>query len=696
MAKEILIVDNDELVLEGVGDALGEAGFRVSKARNGLEALEQARARRPDLIVTDLIMPVMDGRQLCRLLQQDAELSKVPVVVVTATMAEGLASLQDLQEVGAQAYIAKRRMDAMVEDILEILRRVDREGVEGISPVVVGLREVRPRVIARELLSIKRHLDTLLATLGEAVIEFNETHQVVYVNPAGVQLLGQSETELVGVAITSLFGDPIPEAVQRMQTSGGREEFEFQYGGRVLKCTMTGLTEENRPAGGVMILQDISHVHQRLHEMSVLNRVTSAFTPTLDFPVLMRVVMEQVMDLMKVEAGSLLLREDTGELTFAVVLGERRELLQGLQIAAEEGIAGWVASTGEPLILPDVTKHPLFSSRVDALSGSETRSMVCVPVKTAEKVLGVIQLINRIDQTPFGEGDLALLSAIANHAATALENARLHDQLIQTNQQLLEVDIQKSKFLSQLSQEVRTPLTGILGYAELLQDKRVGPLSTRQQQYLQHIHTSAQHILKMANDLLDLAQVDAGQRMFFSEEFSPLVILEEMNALMAPQAADKAIKFAVHAEPRLPPVRGDLHQFRQILLNLVSNAIKFTSENGEVTVTARARTPGRLAVSVTDTGIGIRQEERERIFEPFARGGNAVARRIPGVGLGLTLAKRLIELQGGEIWVESEGENRGSTFTFTLPVTPSTVSSSISGVDPATDPHRPSGSRPVS
>ncbi|MFQ5847679.1 MAG: ATP-binding protein [Candidatus Methylomirabilales bacterium] len=668
MAKEILIVDNDELILRGVGDALGEAGFRVSRARNGLEALEQARAHHPDLIVTDLIMPVMDGRQLCRHLQQDPHLHEVPVVVVTATMAEGLASLQDLREIGAKAYIAKRRMDAMVADIVEILERLGREEGEGGSPVVVGLHEVRPRVIARELLSIKRHLDTLLATLGEAVIEFNETHQAVYVNPAGVQLLGRPETELIGAPIVSLFGDPIPEAVRRMEMSRGREEFEFQYGGRVLKVTMTGLMGENKPAGGVMIFRDVSHVHQRLQELSVLNQVTAAFTSTLDFPMLLRLVMEQVGALMKVEAGSLLLREETGELTFAVVLGERRELVQGLRIAAEEGIAGWVASTGEALVLPDVRKHPLFSSRVDALTGFETRSMLCVPVKTEERVLGVIQLINRIDQTPFGEADLALLSAIANHAATALESARLHDQLLQTNQQLLEANNQKNKFLSQLSQEVRTPLTGILGYAELLQDKRVGPLSTRQKQYLQNIYGSAQHILKLANDLLELAEGDTGQRTFYSEEFNPLVVLEEVHALMAPQAANKEIQFTVQGEPGLPSIRGDIHQVRQVLLNLVSNAIKFTAEKGEVAVRARVRDADTVAVSVRDNGIGIRPEERERIFDPFGRGQNAVAHRIPGVGLGLTLAKRLVELQGGEIWAESEGEDGGSTFTFTLPL----------------------------
>jgi signal transduction histidine kinase/PAS domain-containing protein len=614
---------------------------------------------------------------------------------LTATIAEGLPSAQELQEIGAKAYVAKRRMDAMVVDILDIVRRLDRAEVDAGPPVMVGLEDVRPRVIARELLSIKRHLDTLLAALGEAVIEFNETHQVVYVNPAGVRLLGRSETELVAVPIGSVFGDPIPAAIRRMEQSGGREEFEFPYGGRVLKVTMTGLTEENRPAGGVMILQDISHVHQRLQEMSVLNQVTAAFTSTLDFPLLLRLVMEQVVELMKVEAGSLLLKEETGELTFAVVLGERRELLQGLRVAAEEGIAGWVASTGEALVIPDVRKHPMFSTRVDALIGAETRSVLCVPVKTAERVLGVIQLINRTDRTPFGEADLALLSAIANHAATALESAQLHDQLLQTNQQLLETHNQKNKFISQLSQEVRTPLTGILGYAELLQDKRVGSLSTRQQQYLQNIYGSAQHILKLANDLLELAQDDVGRRTFFAEEFSPLAVLEEVGALMAPQAENKGITFSVLGEPRLPPMRGDLHQFRQILLNLVSNALKFTADRGEVAVAARLRDPGTLAVSVRDSGIGIRPEDRQRIFDPFGRGQNAVASRIPGVGLGLTLAKRLVELQGGEISVESEGEDRGSTFTFTLPITPLAPVFSPGGSSPGTSNPPRSGSQPA-
>jgi signal transduction histidine kinase len=160
---------------------------------------------------------------------------------------------------------------------------------------------------------------------------------------------------------------------------------------------------------------------------------------------------------------------------------------------------------------------------------------------------------------------------------------------------------------------------------------------------------------------------------------------------MAPQAANKAIKLAVEGERRLPLIRGDLHQFRQILLNLVSNAIKFTPDEGEVIVTARLHDPGMVAISVKDTGIGIRPEERERIFEPFWRGENAVSRRIQGVGLGLTLAKRLVELQGGELSVESPGEDRGSTFTFTLPAVPPAPFPPAGGMGSGTAPPPRSG-----
>ena len=670
MPKKILIVDNSELILEGLEDALSQAGFRVSTALNGLEALEHARFQPPDVIITDFVMPVMDGEQFCRHLRADPQLRDIPIVVMTGTLGEGLANFQELHQTGAIAYIAKRRMDAMLADILEVLRRLETKNVDQNSPIVMGLEAVRPREMARELLSIKRHMDTLLASMGEGVIEFNDTHRVVFVNPMGLAVLGRSETDLIGASVADIFGDSIQAAIGRMEDSGEREESEFHSGGRVFKVTMTGLREVDKPAGGVMILQDISPVHQRLHELSVLNQVTAAFSSTLDFNLLLNLVMQQVATLMKVEAGSLLLREETGELTFAVVLGESRGLLQGLRIAAEEGIAGWVASTGEPLLIPDVKKHPRFSSRIDTVTGFQTRSMLCVPVKTAERVLGVIQLINRIDHTPFGEGDLVFLCAIANHAATALENARLHDQLIQMNQKLIETNNHKTNFLSQLSQEVRTPLTAILGYAELLQDKRVGPLAARQQQYLQNIYGSAQHILKLANHLMELADVDAGRMTFSSDEFSPLVILEEVNALMAPQAANREIQFKVEAEPRLPSVRGDVHQFRQILLNLVSNAIKFTADKGEITLAARLRNAGSLEVSVRDTGIGVRPEDRKRIFDPFGRGANAVARRIPGAGLGLSVTAQLVELQGGEIWMESDGEDHGSTFTFTLPITP--------------------------
>jgi len=231
--RPILAVDDDPSILGLMTDILSGEGFRVLAAMNGAEALDLLADDPPCVVLLDMRMPTMDGWGFAKALRDRG--LRYPVVVVTATMAEGLTSFQDLKEMGAKAYIAKRRMDAMVADIFEILARLERaEEVEGASPVVVGLQDVRPRVIARELLLIKRHQDILLAALGEAVIEFNETHQVVYVNPAGIRLLGRQERELIGAPIGSIFGGPIPEAVRRMEATGERDEFELADGTKIL------------------------------------------------------------------------------------------------------------------------------------------------------------------------------------------------------------------------------------------------------------------------------------------------------------------------------------------------------------------------------------------------------------------------------------------------------------------------------
>jgi signal transduction histidine kinase len=240
----------------------------------------------------------------------------------------------------------------------------------------------------------------------------------------------------------------------------------------------------------------------------------------------------------------------------------------------------------------------------------------------------------------------------------------------------------KSLFLANMSHELRTPLNAIIGFSELLEDCSFGGLNERQSRYVRNILHSGRDLLQLINDVLDLAKVEAGRVALELSEFDPADALNQVNTIVRPLAAQKSIAVRVEAAPDLPPISADQPKFKQMMYNLLSNAIKFTPASGAVDVIARRVPEGTepppsggeggpgawLQVSVCDTGIGIRPEDLEIIFKEFEQVDSSYAREQPGTGLGLALTRRLVELHGGRIWAASEGEGKGSTFTFVLPV----------------------------
>ncbi len=242
----------------------------------------------------------------------------------------------------------------------------------------------------------------------------------------------------------------------------------------------------------------------------------------------------------------------------------------------------------------------------------------------------------------------------------------------------------KSQFLASMSHELRTPLNAIIGFSEILADRTFGELNERQLKYANNILNSGDHLLQLINDILDLSKVEAGKMELNRSAFDVARALQNAQAIVKTLAYKKGITLQFDVDPQLPPLWADEGKFKQILYNLLSNAIKFTPNKGRVTVTAICQTqpdahgaadPKRqpagehLNVTVADTGIGIRPQDQERIFQEFEQVDSSYGRRQQGTGLGLALTKRLIELHGGRIWVESEGvEGQGSRFTFLIPV----------------------------
>src|SRR6185437_12757521 len=228
----------------------------------------------------------------------------------------------------------------------------------------------------------------------------------------------------------------------------------------------------------------------------------------------------------------------------------------------------------------------------------------------------------------------------------------------------------KSQFLANMSHELRTPLNAIIGFSEVLTDQLFGKLNERQLKYSNNIVNSGRHLLQLINDILDLAKIESGRAELLCAAFDVAKVLKDAQTIVKTLANKKRISLEFEITPKLPPLFADEAKFKQILYNLLSNAIKFTPDGGMVSVTATLATPGEsLKIAVADTGIGIKPEDHERVFQEFEQVDSSYGRQQQGTGLGLALTKRLVEMHGGQIQVQSEGiEGLGSIFTFAIPL----------------------------
>ena len=270
-----------------------------------------------------------------------------------------------------------------------------------------------------------------------------------------------------------------------------------------------------------------------------------------------------------------------------------------------------------------------------------------------------------------------LLQTFATQSSLAIQNARLFRELNRKSRRLEAASRHKSEFLANMSHELRTPLNAILGFSEVLAERMFGEVNEKQAEYLQDILSSGRHLLSLINDILDLSKVEAGRLELELGRFHLPTALDNALTLVRERATRHGITLTQSVDERVGDIVADERKVKQILLNLLSNAVKFTPEGGRVGLTATAA-EDVITIAVSDTGIGIAPEDQAAIFEEFRQVGREDARKQEGTGLGLTLAKKFVELHGGRIWVQSQ-VGQGSTFSFTLPVRPDGRRSSDQG-----------------
>ena len=258
------------------------------------------------------------------------------------------------------------------------------------------------------------------------------------------------------------------------------------------------------------------------------------------------------------------------------------------------------------------------------------------------------------------------MQTFAAQSVLAIQNARLFHEIEEKGRELAEASQHKSQFLANMSHELRTPLNAILGYTELILDDIYGETPEKMRGVLDRIQRNGKHLLGLINDVLDLSKIEAGQLTLALAEYSVKDVVHNVFSAVESLANEKKLALRVEMPKDLPVGRGDERRLTQVLLNLVGNAIKFTDQ-GEVAVKASANN-GAYTLAVCDTGPGISTADQAKLFQEFQQADNSITKKKGGTGLGLAISRRIVEMHGGRIWVESS-PGHGSTFAFMLPVT---------------------------
>jgi signal transduction histidine kinase/putative methionine-R-sulfoxide reductase with GAF domain len=326
-------------------------------------------------------------------------------------------------------------------------------------------------------------------------------------------------------------------------------------------------------------------------------------------------------------------------------------------------LVGRTSAQCRPVHIPDATADAEYIWP-ESIKRGGFRTMLGIPLLREGVPIGVIAIC-RSRVAPFTGKQIELVSTFADQAVIAIENVRLFDEIQETSRQLAEASQHKSQFLANMSHELRTPLNAILGYTELIQDSVYGEPPQKVMSVLERISRNGKHLLGLINDVLDLSKIEAGQLVLTLDDYSLKDVVHSVYGAVENLAATKNLAFKVEMPPSLPGGRGDERRLTQVLLNLVGNAIKFT-DKGEITIKASAA-DGAYSLAVRDTGPGISETDQQKLFQQFQQADNSITKAKGGTGLGLAISKRIIEMHGGRIWVESQ-PGRGSTFSLTLPI----------------------------